>query len=350
MKTNQKLFTLGAAILALTGCPEEGAVDDSEMTIVVEADTEQLKAKEAAIAARRQELERQREDLLKERATLVEGNGDGAEDLKAALAAQKKLLEKERELIQKEAEVEKERMTLANEKTKILEGVAAGGRPAAAAAPAAAPAAAANAGGGGSNFAAREKEMAGREKAMSEREADLARREKALAEREARLASREAAVGIDAQESLAAAQEALAEAAAASKSEPGRTVRRKDVVRAHKRVRVMMQKRGIMNEDLTSTAAASNARYYADSKAGRWAEAMDAVSDLSAAVQSMEIDENFIQSKMARLSALRKKRKVSAADGKRIDGLLGKATAAFADGRHAAANASLNEIHAVLSR
>ncbi len=317
------LLSLGGLLVGLVaGCEAEGGHSDSgqEMTIVVEADTEKIRAQEKALAEKAQQLQSERDRLMAERQKLLEKLGEGKVS-KAIIEQQKLLLERERELRAREKEMRRLQAELDAQRDRLL----GAGVPAA--------------GGTGSAAGAREAELAAREKRIAAREADLARREKALAEREARVAERELA--------LANQQIAAVGAAVTVPSEPGRKGSRKVAERLHKQARAAMRRRGLLPGDLPPEAASLERRYYEFAAAGRWAQAEDAARDFGAAVEAVAIDEAFIQDKMSRLNALRAKKKLTKAQEASVRQLMSAATRAFADGRHEEANRSLNRIYAL---
>ncbi|MDF1565040.1 MAG: hypothetical protein P1V51_18520 [Deltaproteobacteria bacterium] len=319
-------LALCALLLALPGCPEEGGQDD-ELTIVVQADTEKLESEARQIAEREAELKRQRQEILSARKKLLD-DGTQSSDLRALVEQQRKLLEREAAISQREAEIDSQRAVLDAEKTRLI---TQGARPRDVGAT---PAPVSPAGGGVDPEASRK--LVEREGKMAGREADLARREKALAEREAALALREAALA------------GAAAPARVAASDPGRRVGRKEVERDHKKARQTMRARGILPSDLTGDASNLQQQIYQHSKAGRWLQAADAVEEFERAVQAIAIDEAFIQAKMARLNAARKKAKLNAEKRTKVDSVLASATGAFADGRHGEANQRLNEIFGIL--
>ena len=302
------------------GCPDD-PTSEREITIVLEGDAEELQQREGQLASQLAEIEEERSRLLKEREALL-AQMESGEDLTRLIRDQRSLLEREQELRRRESLAEAERSALTDEVSRIVQVSSSEGVPS----------------DSGSEDPGRVRDVVRREASISSREAEIAAREKAIAEREARLALREAEVSrIDA---------AVVEASAA---EPGRRVSASRVQNAHRRVRQTMTRRGLMMEDLPPEVARLNRRVYQLSRRGAWAEALDTVSSLSAAVSAISIDEEFIQAKMARLLRMRRDKELSTDQGREVEELLALATAAFADGNYQEANTHLNRMFGILS-
>lgn len=318
MKRIQVPVLAAMALLLVPGCKSGGGGHDggAEMTIVVSGNAH-LKEKEQQIARQRTDLDRERDELLAARQKLLT-ESKGGKDTKALLEMQKTLLAREKALRDREQKLDEERAQVSKAKDALLT----------------------RGGGGASSPAAREADITAREKAVAKREADVAKREKAVAIREARLAQREQSLSV--RESLPAL--------VSPAGEPGRKVSRKQAMNAHRQARRLMQKRGILLSDLPPEVAGLERRFYDLARKGHWAQAFDTANEQLSAVQGINVDESFIQHKMARLNALRSGRKLSAGQSKQVEKLLARATSAFADGREDAANLALNQMFGLLGK
>ncbi len=316
-------ITLGLSVLLLAaGCKGggPGAADGGgEMTIVVSSDAH-LKKKEAQLATQRQHLEGERSRLLAEREKLISQIQGGA-DTKTLVKLQQTLLAREKRLAAEQDALDQQRAEVARQRDALVGQAAPQDRAA--------------------SLPAREAAVARREADVSAREKDVAAREKAVARREARLAVREQALAV---------QESLPPLVAPGGGGGGQTATRAQVEKAHRAFRQLMVKRGILPGDLPPDVAAMERRFYVLSRKGRWSEALDTAHDLTQAVKDVQVNEHFIQAKMARLNALRAGRKLSGAQSKQVESLLAQATSAFADGRQSDANLQLNRMFALLGK
>jgi hypothetical protein len=315
-------LTIGVTLLlAAGGCKGGAGARDGggEMTIVVSSNAH-LKQQEHDLASQRQRLDSERTSLLAERAKLIDQMKGGG-DSKTLLKLQQTLLDRERSLAKAQDALDRQRAQVSQERDALL-GQAGAQDPAA-------------------SLAAREASVARREADVSAREKDVAEREKAVARREARLAVREQALAV--QESLPPLVAPVAEA-------PGRRVTRAQVEAAHRAMRQLMVGRGILPGDLPPDVAGMERRFYVLARKGHWAEALDTATDLDNAVKGIQVNEQFIQAKMARLNALRAGKKLSTGQSQEVESLLAKATSAFADGRQSDANLQLNRMFAILGK
>ncbi len=321
------LMPLMLIVSLVLGCPDED-VSGREMTIFVEADTESLQERELQVAKRMEEIEAERVRLIQERQALLE-RMEGGDDLTRLVAEQRRLLEEEEQLRRREVVAHLEQSALTEEISSIVEAAASGVLASAAER-------AESDDSENEETASRAAEVSRREAGMAAREAQLAERERAIAEREAGLAKMEAGVLRHA-------------ASAASSAEAGERVSSSEVDAAHRQARRAMHSRGILMADLPPDVAALDRRVVNLSRSGRLEEALDAAESFGEAVEAIEIDEAFVQSKMPRLARARGSKELSREQVREVDDLLAEATSAFIDGRYSDANASLNGISAILS-
>ena len=318
------------------GCETETSEDDAveDLTIVVEQDKSRiaeeeagLAEREAAMEAERERLEQERKALTKKLTTLSQSDKSG----QANLLAEKEALDKEEQRIRDQARsFEEKRDRLEAEKSALIERISAMTE---------------NAGAGAGAGAA--VQIAERERRVARREADVAAREKAVAERE-----KEAAKTLqDLNTVLASLKDGagvtrtvVVNAPASGSS--GAT--RGQAQKSQKNLRNKMDAKGLLMEDLSSSAASAYQQGVSAMNSKDWGTASAAFDQVAAAVDATAINRQFIQGKLTRLNRAMASKKLDAGRKKKVQDLLGQINDAYTDGRFDRANRRANQLAALL--
>ena len=196
-----------------------------------------------------------------------------------------------------------------------------------------------------------------REEAMAAREQRLAERERQVAEREKAVASREAEVGTrldEAQKVLSGLQSAstLVRTAAPSAAATGaaKEATRQSATKLQQKVRAKMDAKGILADDLPpgERDLEGSGRQAIEGK--DYAAATDALMRLEGVVDSIDVNQAFVQAKMTRINKMYqgKMDSLDEARRKKVLGLLEEVSDSFSDGRYDRANKKINQIYTVL--
>lgn len=186
--------------------------------------------------------------------------------------------------------------------------------------------------------------IAGREGAMARRESLVASREATFADRERSLAAREAALAQREKETCGAGggttilQVPMPQGGAHS---------RRDIDPLLGRARATMQKKGLLPNDL-GPAANLESEATAAMKSNDWGKAYLAAAQLSATVEAIKIDRNFVSAKTARLQAFVRSGKRDEAVQQQLAKGLEEVMQRFGDGDFARANQKLNQLWSVV--
>jgi hypothetical protein len=184
--------------------------------------------------------------------------------------------------------------------------------------------------------ARREQSVASREREVAERERDVAGRETTLASREAQLAKRErdtcGAVVMPAKIDVP----------------KGLHYSSKDVEPTYKKALKLMQEKGLLTSDLPPGTSKLVEDTREAMKKGDYVRAKYDADQLLATVEEIKVDRSFISSKMARLSAAMRGKKLEGGDKKTVEDLFQEATANYGDGKFPQANAKINRLFALL--
>lgn len=326
------LATIATAISVIAlwcpwACERKNAEPEKDLTIVVEADRSKITQEERALAEKRSLFEQEKEALERERRDLEQSReqAKGVDQVqeKRLLDNERRLAEKERAMREREASLEAERAAIEKQKQALDgKGGAAAGSP-------------------GGEIVQRERGLAERERGLAQREGLLAQREKSLAEREAELARREAAF---------LKLQGQPVRASAPVGGGGPAVTRQTVDKAMKDALARMRQKGLLWADLPAEVSGAQSQVTRALKKGEIARAADLVEQLDAAVNSIQVDADFIDRKFKWLNELKRTRPPAAADAETVKTLLRRVTQLVGDGQFAAANQELNRIHALLSR
>jgi hypothetical protein len=276
---------------------------------------EKLQAEEGDVLARRDELQRAREQVTVDRAALEEKR----KQISAAGGDLRPVDDEERALRAREQRIVADERDLSRKIQSLLVGYQE-----------------VTAGAVGRDIGAREAQIAVREKDFARREKELAQREAGLAEREKELARRE-------RETCSAPTIVQAPAAAAASR-----YTRKDIEPILTSARRKMADKGLLESDLPAPAVGLEREATAAMSSGDLGRARLAADQLQATVDSVAIDKGFIVAKINRLNAALKSAKLSPDARREADDLFRDATADYGDGKFAAANAKLNKIFAAL--
>ncbi|MBS1122802.1 MAG: hypothetical protein H6Q90_5030 [Deltaproteobacteria bacterium] len=183
------------------------------------------------------------------------------------------------------------------------------------------------------NLAGREANMGSREKSVAARELQFAERERAIAQREATLAQRE-------KETCGVAQPMIIQQVAAPK---GTNYTRKEIEPLLGKARATMAKKGLVSSDLGPAAGLENESTDA-MRDNDWGKAYLAAAQLSATVEAVKVDRNFIGAKAGRLqSYVKTKKRDEATEQVLADGMK-EVMQKFGDGDFSAANRKLNQL------
>ncbi len=165
--------------------------------------------------------------------------------------------------------------------------------------------------------------------ALDARERELDLRERAVAAREAALDRR-----------------GKAPAPARGDDSPPHT--RREVEALHRRVLDDLETKGLLRDDLPPEARPLDDEIYAAMKAGDFERAGDLTVALGRAVAAVQVDEQFLDAKLKRLSSRRRDERLSPDGSAQVDALLEEATSLAADGQYGSANRRINRIAALL--
>jgi len=312
-------------LLLATGCDKLGGgkpVDVAPLT----AEDDTLKKSEADLLNQRGSLQRERKKIVDLRTEIIEKRKQLGHDSVGQAALddeEKKLIEKEGELSGRESDLDTKLTDLIKQQSALV----ARATQAVATSPGADPL---------ERAARREAGVAAREKEVATREKEMAAREKELAERESRQARREkdicggapAPVQIDLPKGLKYSSH--------------------DVEPIYKKALRVMSDKGILQADLPpSTGRLVDETREAMKKADYVRAKYDADA-LLAAVEEIKLDRGFISSKMTRLNALIKGRKIEGDRRREVETLFRDATADYGDGKFPQANTKINKLFAIL--
>lgn len=188
------------------------------------------------------------------------------------------------------------------------------------------------------NVAAREAEIASRERQLADREARIAERERALTQRDFESAQRW-------KESCATGAAPVIIQQTAPKS--GNYTAR-DVSALISKAKRAMGKKGLINSDLPAAAQGLEGEASKALNENDMSKAYFAATQLVASVDGITVNRQFIQAKMARLSAQVKSAKPDEATNKELASILGDVMQKYNDGDFGAANRRLNTLAAKL--
>jgi len=331
------------ALLATASCKhnkkstekEQGGVDD--MTIVVEQDKSHLSEQEAALAEKAKAVEAEKQRIAQEKADLEaqlstlskkdRKKKQQIEQHEALLAAQ------EAKLSEKTRTIDTEHEKLLQEKTHLLERIGKMAQNQ-----------------GSLTVTQREEAMASREQRLAEREKQVAEREKAVAVRESEVGTR-----LDeAQRVLTGLQSAstLVRTAApsAGSSAGAKEASRQSTTKLQQKVRAKMDAKGVLADDLPPGERDLEGSGKQAIEAKDYAAATDALTRLEGVVDSIDVNQAFVQAKMTRINKMYQGKMDSLDEGrrKRVLGLLEEVSDSFSDGRYDRANKKINQIYNVL--
>lgn len=316
-------------ISAITSaCKKRTTIEGDEALEVVAAERKladqeaQLLVRRGALQLRRDRVRRERNALLSKKVAL--GETDPA--AKAALEREEsKLVELEAKLVKQELQLNQRLDALLEKKTGLVVKLGKGSPEAAEVL-----------------LVRRESSVAQREREIAKRETELASRERGLADREQVLATRQARLcgGVP---SNFSGFDRLPPASAKSTN-----VSAKDVEPVLRKVRTLMQKKGVHTADLPAGLDRAMTETRHAISRGDYATAKQAADQLLRAVRAMKIDRNFIGTKIRRLSSLLKRNPPRQAQRESVQQLFQQATAEYSDGRFGSANRKLNKIYALL--
>jgi hypothetical protein len=293
------------ALAASAGCKSKSEATSAPDPAALKAQQE-LIARRDALLAQRQKLAGERDKLSAEIKEVESKGGDTTE-----LA--KKKADLDQQLQGQDAELD----TIRTDVETTLAKIAAAGDAAA-------------------GLASRESSMGSREGRVAQREATLAERERALASREAQLAQRE-------KETCGAAAPMIIQQVAPPKDG---NYTRKDVEPLLGRARTAMQRKGILAGDLGPAASLESDAMQAIAD-GDWGKAYVAAVRLTAAVNQLKIDRNFISAKHGRLHARVKTGKLDDATSQALTEGMKEVLQKYGDGDFVAANRKLNQLWAL---
>jgi hypothetical protein len=311
---------LALAIVLLAGCPKGKAVDVAPIS----AEDDALKKSEADLLGQRGALQRERKKLTDARAELVDRRKQLGHDSTGQSAIddeEKKLADQESQLSSKEDELNTKLDELLKQREGLMQKVTAQVAGAGNADPL-------------ERAARREKDVATREKDVASREKDVATREHDLADREAKQAKRE--------KETCSAQPVQIEVP------KGLKYSAKDVEPTYKKALKIMSERGILSADLPPGQERLVEETRESMKKGDYVRAKYDADALLAAVEAIRIDRNFISSKMARLAAAMRGKKLEGDQRKKVESLFQEATANYGDGKFPKANGEINTLFAML--
>jgi hypothetical protein len=186
-----------------------------------------------------------------------------------------------------------------------------------------------------------------REAEIAIREKDVAVREDAVAKRESALSDREKADSLREKDLCAGTVTQVIQPTVAPPP-PGTQYSRHDVEpvigKAHKK----MNDLGVLDSDVPPGAEVLEKQATDAMAKGDFAKAKFAADAFFANIDAMKIDKAFIQSKIGRLNAVIRGKKLDDASQKAVDDLFQQATADYGDGKFASANGKLNRIYSSL--
>ena len=309
-------------LVAAPACHRNKAADVAPIT----AEDESLHKNESDLITQRGALQRERKKLADARAEIVERRSQLGHDS----AGQAALDEEEKKLLTKESDLSAEESSVNDKLDELLRmrgDLVKRATQVVATAPGADPL---------ERAAKREAGVAGRDHDLAEREREVATREQQLAVREAALAKREhdtcGAVAVPAKIDLP----------------KGLHYTAKDVEPTYKKALKVMQEKGLLASDLPPGTAKLLEDTRESMKKADFLRAKYAADQLLATVEEIKIDRSFISSKMARLSAAMRGKKLDGGDKKTVEDLFQEATANYGDGKFPQANAKINRLFALL--
>ncbi len=342
-----KKTAIGAAVLAALGvlsCEEQQQQDTTapkqpeDLTIVVEADKSRILQEEKDLKEKRQGFEEERERLAQQKSdidsklsSLSKKDKKQREELETE---QRRLAAEEQRIKQSAESFEAERNKLQADKSKLLERLTK-----------------MTATRGGLTLEQREQVVAEREHAVAEREAQLAKREHTLAERDAEIGSRLQDIS---QKLAEVGQGGLTKTvvvtspATTTGGSSGPT--RSSINKLERQVRVRMDSKGLLADDLPPTAKdlEKSAKKAVDAK--DYDSAQDALTDLLKIIEGINVNSAFVKAKMARINRLYGQKKPSAKSQRQIASLIAEVSEATTDGRFDRANRKINQISALLNK
>ena len=292
----------------------------------ITAEDESLHKNETDLISQRGALQRERKKIADARAEIVERRSQLGHDSTGQAALdeeEKKLLAKESDLSSQESSVNDKLDELLKMRGELVKRATA----TVSTAPGADPL---------ERAAKREQGVAGREREIATREHDVAEREQQIAAREAALAKRErdtcGAVALPAKIDLP----------------KGLHYTAKDVEPTYKKALKLMQEKGLLPSDLPPGTGKLLEDTREAMKKADYVRAKYDADQLLATVEEIKVDRSFISSKMARLSAAMRGKKLEGGDKKTVEDLFQEATANYGDGKFPQANAKINRLFALL--
>ncbi len=299
-------------------------------TAPIAAEAAGLQQNENELLGRRGDLQRERTKITEARKELVERRVQLGHDSvgQAALdEEEKKLTAKETDLTSEESAINQKFEQLLRSRAELIQKATQAVQGAAGADPL-------------EHAAKREQSVAERERGFAKRETDIAAREQSIAEREKALARRE-------KETCGASAPVVI---APVKVEPpkGGKYSARDVEPVYKKALKVMQERGILASDLPPGSGKLIDETREAMKASDYVRAKYSADQLLATVEQLKVDRNFIASKIARLSAAMRGKKLEGEPRKSVEGLFAEVTANYGDGRFQDANTKINKLFAML--
>jgi hypothetical protein len=288
------------------GCKGNGDAAASTDPAALKAQQELISRREA-LMAQRKKLEGERDKLDEEIKQVTAKGGDASELAKKRAAL--------------DTEIQTQSSDLSSISTKIDQVVAQGDAAA--------------------GMAGRESSMAARETRVASREAQFAERERSLAAREAALAQRE--------KETCGAGAGTTTIVQVPMPKSGGSYSRRDIDPLLQRARTAMQRKGLLQSDL-GPAANLESEAMAAVKNDELGKAYLAAAQLSATVEAIKIDRNFISAKTARLQAVVRSSKRDEATQQQLAKGLEEVMQRFGDGDFAQANKKLNQLWGVIGK
>jgi hypothetical protein len=317
-----RLLALGLLLVAVPACHRTKPADVAPIT----AEDESLHKNETDLITQRGALQRERKKIADARAEIVERRSQLGHDS----AGQSVLDEEEKKLLSKESDLSSQESGVNDKLDELLRmrgELVKRATQVVATAPGADPL---------ERAAKREQGVAGREHELAERERDVAAREQSIAAREATLAKRErdtcGAVVMPAKIDLP----------------KGLHYTLKDVDPTYRKALKLMQEKGLLTSDLPPGVSKLVEDTRESMKKADFVRAKYDAEQLLATVEEIKIDRSFISTKMARLSAAMRGKKLEGGDKKTVEDLFQEATANYGDGKFPQANAKINRLFALL--
>lgn len=320
-----RLALLALAVLTMSaGCKDWFSKGDPVVTAETSSRIEALRKDEADFLARRDNLRNQRKSISDEKAALAEKRRQVAAaggDLKAVDDEEQALLAREAELTELEGQLQQNLDQMFSKYEELAAGAGTG------------------------DVARREASVAVREKDFGRREDAVGRREAELAKREAELAARERDLAKREKETCGGGVTTIVQAPAAP---AGTRYTKRDVEPVLKKARKKMSEKGILRDDLPTTAQGLEKEATSAMADADFGRAKIAADTFLATVEGMKIDRAFISAKIARLNAAIKAQPPAADKRGEVDDLFRGATGDYGDGKFSSANGKLNKILSII--